>query len=250
MSQNIYDQPGFFESYSRLPRSVHGLDGAPEWPDLQAMLPDLRGRRVLDLGCGFGWFCRFAQAQGARSVLGLDLSENMLARARSESSGEGVAYQRADLERVAIEPAAFDLIYSSLALHYIVDLPRLIEEIRRGLAPGGVFVFSVEHPMVTAATLQTFLKSADGRSYWPVAGYLDEGERVTDWLAPGVVKQHRSIACYLNLLIGSDFSLTQIKEWGPSNHQIEANPAWVLERDRPMFLLIAARALIPQANAR
>lgn len=61
MSQNIYDEPGLFEGYAQLPRSLHGLAGAPEWPALQAMLPDLAGKRVLDLGCGYGWFCRAAR---------------------------------------------------------------------------------------------------------------------------------------------------------------------------------------------
>ena len=40
MAQNIYDNPAFFEGYAQLPRSVQGLDGAPEWPALRAMLPD------------------------------------------------------------------------------------------------------------------------------------------------------------------------------------------------------------------
>src|SRR5205823_8921369 len=56
MTQNIYDNPEFFEGYSRLGRSVEGLEGAAEWPALRALLPDLRGLRVVDLGCGFGWF--------------------------------------------------------------------------------------------------------------------------------------------------------------------------------------------------
>jgi SAM-dependent methyltransferase len=64
MTQNIYDAPGFFAGYSALCRSVQGLDGAPEWPALRAMLPPLAGRRVVDLGCGFGWFCRWAAGQG------------------------------------------------------------------------------------------------------------------------------------------------------------------------------------------
>ena len=72
MTQNIYDDPEFFAGYSRLPRSLDGLDGAPEWPALRAMLPPLRGRRVLDLGCGFGWFCRWARQQGAAQVMGLE----------------------------------------------------------------------------------------------------------------------------------------------------------------------------------
>jgi len=60
VAQNIYDDEGFFEGYSGLPRSVKGLDGAPEWPSLQALLPDMTGRSVVDLGCGFGWFSRWA----------------------------------------------------------------------------------------------------------------------------------------------------------------------------------------------
>ncbi|XXT49757.1 hypothetical protein WMF23_51215 [Sorangium sp. So ce542] len=58
MAQNSYDDPGFFEAYSQLRRSVEGLDGAPEWPALRALVPDLTGLRVVDLGSGYGWFCR------------------------------------------------------------------------------------------------------------------------------------------------------------------------------------------------
>ena len=72
-TQNIYDDPGFFENYGRLPRSKDGLSAAPEWASLQALLPDLKGLRVVDLGCGYGWFCRFAREQGAEHVLGLDV---------------------------------------------------------------------------------------------------------------------------------------------------------------------------------
>src|SRR5437660_247885 len=98
MGQNIYDDPTFFEGYRRLPRSVQGLDGAPEWPAIRAMLPELRGRGVLDLGCGFGWFCRWARQQGAAQVTGIDVSEKMLARARAEIDDPAISYLCADLE--------------------------------------------------------------------------------------------------------------------------------------------------------
>ena len=94
MPQNIYDRPEFFDGYSRMDRSVRGLDGAPEWPAMRALLPDLRDKRILDLGCGFGWFARWAVEQGAASVLGVDLSENMLARARAETADHRVRYSR------------------------------------------------------------------------------------------------------------------------------------------------------------
>ncbi|CDN42254.1 hypothetical protein BN871_BA_00290 [Paenibacillus sp. P22] len=54
MKQNKYDDKEFFSSYSRMPRSLGGLDAAGEWSTLRGMLPDLEGKRVLDLGCGFG----------------------------------------------------------------------------------------------------------------------------------------------------------------------------------------------------
>ena len=92
MTQNIYDDETFFAGYSQLPRSVHGLEGAPEWPVLRGMLPELAGKRVLDLGCGFGWFCRFAAGEGAAEIVGVDVSERMLARARAETSAAGVRY--------------------------------------------------------------------------------------------------------------------------------------------------------------
>ena len=126
LAQNIYDTPEFFEGYSRLDRSVRGLDGGPEWPALRALLPDLRGKRLLDLGCGFGWIARWAMTQGAASVLGVDLSENMLARARAETADPRVRYLRADLEGLELPHESFDLAYSSLALHYVEDFGRLV----------------------------------------------------------------------------------------------------------------------------
>lgn len=241
MTQNIYDDETFFAGYSRLPRSVHGLDGAPEWPVLRSMLPDLRDKRVLDLGCGFGWFCRFAVGEGAASVLGVDVSGNMLARARREADDSRIRYELADLESFVPAAGAFDLAYSSLAFHYIAGLDALFGRVHAALKPGGALVCSVEHPIMTAPVRQEWLLDADGRASWPVNGYLDEGERVSNWLAEGVVKRHRTIATYLDLLRTAGFSLDRLAEWGPSREQVASEPSWARERERPFFLLIAAR---------
>src|SRR5271155_5486486 len=109
MAQNIYDNDEFFAGYARLPRSVAGLDGAPEWPSLRVLLSDLHGRKVLDLGCGYGWFCRWAREAGAAEVEGIDVSEKMLARARADTADAAIAYRRADLERVELPQEDFDL---------------------------------------------------------------------------------------------------------------------------------------------
>ncbi|HXA96624.1 MAG TPA: SAM-dependent methyltransferase, partial [Candidatus Dormibacteraeota bacterium] len=73
------------------------------------------------------------------------------------------------------------------------------------------------------------------------AGYLDEGSRVTDWLAEGVIKQHRTLATYVNTLLRLGFVLTHVEEWGPTDEQIASQPSLADERQRPPFLLVAAR---------
>jgi SAM-dependent methyltransferase len=182
LAQNIYDTQDFFEGYSRLDRSVRGLDGGPEWPALRALLPDVRGKRLLDLGCGFGWIARWAVEQGAASVLGVDLSENMLSRARAETADPRVRYLRADLESLELPHDAFDVAYSSLALHYVGDFQRLVGVVLCALVSRGHFVFSIEHPIYMASMNPGWLTTGDGGRTWPVDHYAVEGPRVTDWL--------------------------------------------------------------------
>ncbi|MCA0030966.1 class I SAM-dependent methyltransferase [Mesorhizobium sp. B263B2A] len=241
MAQNIYDQPDFFAGYSQLGRSVEGLEGAAEWPALRAMLPEVAGTRIVDLGCGFGWFCRWAHENGAREILGLDLSEKMLARARAASRDTGITYERADLDQLSLPQGAFDLAYSSLALHYVEDVARLFETVHRALSPGGHFVFSTEHPIYMAPTKPGWLSDAEGRKTWPVDQYLVEGPRKTDWLAKGVVKYHRTMGTTLNSLIRSGFTIEHVEDFCPTAEQIAARPELAEELERPMFLLVSAR---------
>ena len=243
VAQNMYDDARFFEGYSALPRSVQGLEGAPEWPSLLALLPNMTGRSVVDLGCGFGWFCRWAAAAGAADVLGIDLSSNMLARAASDTSDDRITYEQHDLDQLELPPTRFDFAYSSLTLHYLTDLERLFTTVHQSLRPGAGFVFSVEHPICTAPTNPGFVTDAAGATTWPVNGYLREGQRTTNWLAPGVVKQHRTITTYVQSLLRAGFRLNDLIEWGPSPEQLAEVPEWNTELDRPYFLLVAARVI-------
>src|SRR5207253_2350990 len=97
-----------------------------------------------------GWFCRFARENGAARVTGIDVSENMLVRARAETPDAAVTYTRADLEQLTLPPASLGLVYSSLAFHYIENLRALLSQVHGALVPGGSLVFSVEHPIYTA----------------------------------------------------------------------------------------------------
>jgi SAM-dependent methyltransferase len=241
MAQNIYDNPEFFAGYSQLRRSVHGLDGASEWPAIRELLPNLSGKRVVDLGCGFGWFARWAGEQGAAHVLGLELSENMLARARADSRDPRIEYRMADLERLELAPGAFDFAYSSLTFHYIEDFDRLVRMLWRALVPAAHLIFTIEHPIYMAPTHPGWSVDGEGRMTWPLNRYLVEGPRTTDWLAKGVQKQHRTIGTTLNALIGAGFTIRHVREWSPTQDQVAADPELAKELERPMLLLVAAQ---------
>jgi SAM-dependent methyltransferase len=244
VAQNIYDDPAFFAAYSRIPRSVSGLRGAAEWPTIRdSLLPDVAGARVVDLGCGFGWFCRWAAEAGAASVLGVDLSERMLARARADTADDRISYERQDLDDLQLPFETFDLAFSSLTLHYLSDVAATLRRVGQAVVIGGTLVCSLEHPIFTAPTDPTFARADDGRVTWPLDAYLTEGPRTTNWLAPGIVKQHRTISTYVASVIDAGFTLTHVVEWGPSDVQIEEHPEWSVERERPPFLLLAAKRI-------
>lgn len=241
MAQNIYDDPDFFAGYSQLPRQTLGLAGAPEWPALRAMVPDVAGRRAVDLGCGFGWVSRWLREHGASTVLGVDLSEAMIARARQATADPAIDYRIADLETIELPEAAFDLAFSALALHYVRDFERFVGAVHRALTPGSHFVFSIEHPIFMASGDPRWTVDEAGRKTWPVNRYASEGERRTDWFVKDVVKYHRRMSTTLNTLIRTGFVIEAVDEFAPSIEQIAQSPALAQERERPMFLLVSSR---------
>lgn len=240
MKQNKYDDPDFFARYSQLPRSEGGLRNALEWPLFRALLPDLAGKRLLDLGCGFGWHCRYAREAGAEVVVGVDLSEKMLARAREADSEPGITYLRSAIEDIDFPEASFDVVISSLALHYVANIAPVFEKVNRCLVSGGSFVFSVEHPIFTARAAQDW-HYGDGREqlHWPVDDYQDIGMRRTSWLADNVVKYHRTMATYVNALFDAGFQITRLLEPAPTPQQAVEQANLKHERRRPMFLIVA-----------
>ncbi len=241
MAQNIYDNAQFYAGYSQILRSREGLNGAPEWPRLMSMLPSLKGTRVLDLGCGFGAFDRWALDNGAERVTAVDLSANMLNQARARSQGYAIRYEQADLETYSPEAGQYDLVYSTLAMHYLSDFSGMCARIRACLVEGGSFVFSMEHPLFAARANPEWTEDAEGNRVFLVRDYLTEGERVSDWITSGIVKYHRTISTVINVLRANGLDVYDIDEWGPSTADLAAHPEWADDARRPMFLLVAAR---------
>ena len=181
MKKSPYDRERFFEKYSQMDRSRLGLAGAGEWESLEPLLPDFAGKRVLDLGCGYGWHCIYAAEHGAASVTGVDLS------------------------------------------------------------PGGDFVFSVEHPIFTAAGPQEWYYGPDGTPlHFPVDRYFEEGRRTARFLGEDVTKYHRTLTTYLDGLLTGGFQLLRVVEPQPPARML-GQPGMRDELRRPMMLLVSAR---------
>jgi ubiquinone/menaquinone biosynthesis C-methylase UbiE len=95
--QNIYDDPRFFAGYRDLRDSGRGINEAIEQPALRGLLPALTGLDVLDLGCGDGELARWCLEHGAQRVVGVDLSQRMLALARERTPDARIQYVRSGL---------------------------------------------------------------------------------------------------------------------------------------------------------
>lgn len=238
-SQPLYDRLDFFNGYLTLPRSQKGLDGAPEWPTLRDMVGNVRDQQVLDIGCGLGWFSRYAIEAGAMASDASDVSSRMIERAREMTQSDKISYKVADLNEIEIQENQYELAYSSLALHYLPNssIVRLFKLIYASLKPGGRFVFSVEHPIYTSPSKAILEKLPDGREVWPLDSYAAEGLRETDWLG-GVRKYHRTMTTYMKELIDAGFVIKRFVEWMSTDKDVSMYPSWRAERARPMFLMM------------
>ncbi len=242
--QNIYDDPTFHDGYRSLRQTGTGLNDVLEQPALRSLLPpNLTGLEILDLGCGFGDFARYARQQQAASVTAIDVSSKMLETARHMTDDPAILFAQGAIENLAEIQCAdkpFDLIISSLALHYVADYAAALGDISKRLKPGGRLVFSVEHPICTALAAQKWHQDdAGNEQFWPIDNYRDEGPRQTHWFVDDVIKYHRTVETYVNGLLDAGLQITRLLEPEPVKDATDAK--WEMHRRRPPFLILAAQ---------
>lgn len=119
-----------------------------ERPSLFSMLPELKGLKVLDMGCGPGVYSRELIEKGA-IVTGVDSSEKMIELTKTNAPKAINIYVQDLNEGLPNEKSSvYDIVLSPLVIHYIQDLKQLFSEVNRVLKPNGVFVFSTHHPFL------------------------------------------------------------------------------------------------------
>ena len=241
--QNIYDNATFFEGYRNLREKENNANNLFEIPALLSLLPELDGKKVLDLGCGFGDHCRLFAEMGAEKVIGIDISSKMLDVARKENADPRIEYINMPIESIDKLNGSFDIAVSSLAFHYIEDFSGAVKNVFDQLSEGGIFVFSQEHPLVTCHSRGSrWTKDENGEKlYVNLANYGVEGERETKWFVEGVKIYHRTFSLIINTLTEAGFTVEKMIEPRPSPELLEKHPEHKDLFHKPDFLLIRSR---------
>ena len=236
---NVFDNPSFFSKYMEL-RSDYNYNDYLEHPAMESLLPPLKGRSVLDLGCGYGAYAMSFMRKGASSYLGIDSSSHMIEKARAENSGSGISYRVLDLKSLDTLSTVFDVAYSSLVFHYIEDFDALLRNIYAILSDDGVLLFSQMHPLLTASYGYSGYFEGD---YFAFSSYQEEGRREGHWFKQKVISYHRKMSTIMNALASNGFLIEKVLEPLPSAEAVRELPA--LEKDlvRPTFLIVRARRI-------
>lgn len=165
----------------------------------------------------------------------------MLNEASNKTESENIQYICMPIEDIDFPDNSFDVVISSLALHYIQSFDDILSKISKCILNGGEFIFSVEHPIFTAQGTQDWYYDDKGNIvHWPVDRYFTEGVRNANFLGEEVIKYHRTLTTYLNNLIKAGFEITGLVEPKPEENLLYTIPGMLDELRRPMMLLVSA----------
>lgn len=241
--QNIYDNQEFFDGYKKLRSNSSAANNVIEKPALFSLAPNMRNKTVLDIGCGYGENCIEFLKLGSLSVTGLDISTKMLEIAQTENSSSKIKYINKSMTHLCELTEKYDVVFSSLAVHYIEDFNKLVADIYNLLNKDGYFIFSQEHPLTTALLTQNYWTCNDqnDKICYNLTTYSLEGKREVTWFVNGVIKYHRTMSSIINSLLKVGFTIEKMLEPMPSDKIIEKYPSYKKYIHKPDFLLIKAR---------
>lgn len=174
-------------------------------PTLLRLLGDVRGRRVLDAGCGHGYLSRMLAARGA-TVVGLEPARSLhdYAAARERERPQGITYVRADLSRPCEEGGPFDAVVASMVLCAIPSWRRALSSCVASARPGGLIVLAVNHPCFDPSILDS----------WRRTGHVEVRDYLREYEIPGPLATdfHRTVSTYVNALLAEGCALRELSE--------------------------------------
>lgn len=217
-----------------------------EQTKMRHFLPDVRGKKVLDIGCGFGKNCKDFIERGALRVLGIDSSMRILEIARREEQHRDIEYLNLEAEKLHELHEKFDIVYSSLVFQYVEDFEKLVIDISDVLKQDGILLFSQEHPVITASSGKNLGWNHDekGREIsYTFTNYNIPGMRGSRWFIDDVIKYHRTMGEIVTTLARHGFCVEVLDETAPDRALMEKYPRLKKELLRPGYLIIRARKM-------
>lgn len=212
-----------------------------ERPIFVEMVGDVKGLRVLDLGCGDGRYGGELLMAGCRTYTGLDSAQQMVDLAKNNLPNQSTQIVCTKIEDWSFPTARFDLVVSRLALHYVADLTVTLQDIYRALTPGGRFVFSVVHPVITSCDRS---RAGGGkRQDWIVDDYFVPGPRSVFMMGEQVEQYHRTVEEFFGTLQQAGFVVEQLRESCPQPENFTDQTLYERRQRIPLFLFLAGRKL-------
>lgn len=225
--------------------SAHYGPWAPLENELR-LLGDVRGRRILEVGCGGGQ-CSIAFAKQGALAAGLDLSDAQLDHARTLAAAEGVAVEFVHGAAESLHhfaDAAWDIVFSAYAFQYVADMPRSLGECARVLTPHGRLVFSLDHPFRNCF----FDFEEDDLTLYPARSYFDPAPMAWTFADTGVWMHsyHHTIAEWIDMLAQAGFRLVRLLEPSPPAELLDEiwhcdDPLSALRHIPPTVIFVAER---------
>lgn len=218
-------------------------------PNFVRMVGAGQGMRVLDIGCGEGYFTRLLGQSGAE-VAGADIAPELIQKARQQS--HTIAFYAAAADKLAFaKDHSFDVVTCVLALQNMENIEPVMKEIARVLRPEGKFVFVLNHPAFRIPKRSGWgWDEGTKTQYRRLDAYLSAAREKMD-MTPGKSGEHaytysfhRSLQDHMKALAGAGFVITRIEEW-ISHRASEKGPRQAAEdkarKEFPLFLAVEAR---------
>jgi ubiquinone/menaquinone biosynthesis C-methylase UbiE len=215
-------------------------------PRMLAMLGDIAGLRVLDLGCGEGGYARELARRGA-AVLGVDGSPRLIeiARQRTRVAGLDVRFLVANASALDdVDSDAFDLVVAPMSLMDVEDYAGAVAEAHRVLRAGGALVMSITHPCFSAP-VSAWTRTASGDiDVFTVDRYLDRAvwpSSITPRFSAPVLRRHRPLEDYMAAPLERGFALEVFREPDVTDEELQLSRRFRKLARIPYFLFLRWR---------
>jgi len=218
-------------------------------PVLLELMGSVKGKRILDAGCGEGYLSRILVELGA-SIVAVDYSRKMMEIAKERTEDHlDIQYEHGNMEDLNfLKDSSFDIVVSNMVLGDLPGYELAVAEVNRILVSNGHFIFSIPHPCFTTP-VSGWVKNEEGEKlYWKVDRYFEEGASelpyhptFPQWA--GILQFHRTLSSYFETVVKSGFVVEALIEPSPQKDKLDKYPEFKHDFRMCHFLVFKARKI-------